>query len=144
LSARADIAQATTVPVRGETTLEAGFQTIHFCSGGRPSAVKAGKDKFTAEGETNVRAGTQYKVTTESRSVNIRVRELDAGSWVMFRLPGFTTAAAGSRQDSLEALRQASKTSWFKADDALWVKMVSTGDIPGSGTGTTESLQVGR
>ncbi len=47
----------------------------------------------------------------------------------MFKLPGFTTAAAGSKQDSLDALRNASKTSWFKANDALWVKMVSTGDI---------------
>jgi hypothetical protein len=62
----------------------------------------------------------------------------------MFKLPGFTTAAAGSKQDSLDALRSASNTSWFKANDALWVKMVSTGDIPGSGTGTTESLQVSR
>jgi cell migration-inducing and hyaluronan-binding protein len=101
-------------------------------------------NRFTAEGETNVRAGSEYTVTTEDKSVNIRVRELDAGSWVMFRLPGFTTAAAGSRQDSLEALRNAGKTSWFKANDALWVKLVSTGDIPGSGTGTTESLQVSR
>jgi cell migration-inducing and hyaluronan-binding protein len=101
-------------------------------------------NKFTAECETNVRAGTNYTVTTESKSVNIRVRELDAGSWVMFELPGFTTAAAGARQDSLEALRSASKTSWFKANDSLWVKMVSTGDIPGSGTSVTESLQVSR
>jgi hypothetical protein len=101
-------------------------------------------NRFTSDGETNVRAGTEYTVTTEDKSVNIRVRELDAGSWVMFKLPGFTTAAAGSRQDSLDALRKASKTSWFKANDALWVKMVSTGDITGSGTGTTESLQVSR
>jgi cell migration-inducing and hyaluronan-binding protein len=101
-------------------------------------------NKFTADGETNVRAGTKYTVTTESNSVNIRVRELDAGSWVMFELPGFTKAAAGARQDSLDALRTASKTSWFKANDALWVKLVSTGDIPGSGTGITESLQVSR
>jgi cell migration-inducing and hyaluronan-binding protein len=101
-------------------------------------------NKFTSEGETNVRAGTEYTVTTESSSVNIRIRELDAGSWVMFKLPGFASAAAGSKQDSMEALRTASKTSWFKANDALWVKMVSTGDVPGSGTGTTESLQVSR
>jgi len=101
-------------------------------------------NKFTAEGETNVRAGTEYTVTTENKSVDIRVRELDAGSWVMYKLPGFTTAAAGVRQDSLDALRNAGKTSWFKANDALWVKLVSTGDIPGSGTGTTESLQVSR
>ncbi len=44
----------------------------------------------------------------------------------------------------MDALRNASKTSWFKANDALWVKLVSAGDIPGSGTGTTESMQVSR
>ncbi len=102
-------------------------------------------NQFNAYGETNVRAGTEYTVTTESRSLNIRVRELDTGSWVMFKLPGFNSAAAGAAQmESLDALRSASRTSWFKAGDALWVKMVSTGDIPGSGTGVTESLQVSR
>jgi cell migration-inducing and hyaluronan-binding protein len=101
-------------------------------------------NKFTSDGETNVRAGTEYTVTTEDKTVNIRVRELDAGSWVMFRLPGFTTAASAARQDSLDALRSATKTAWFKADDALWVKVVSTGDIPGSGTGTTESVLASR
>ena len=105
--------------------------------------TRNGKEVVT-HGETNVRAGSEFTVKAESNSVNIRVRELDAGSWVMFRLPGFTNAAAGARQDSLDALRNASKTSWFKADDALWVKMVSTGDIPGSGTGPVESLQVSR
>ncbi len=77
--------------------------------------------------------------------MNIRVRELEAGSWVMFKLPGFTKAAAGAEQNSLDALRSASKTSWFKANDALWVKLVSPGDIPGSGGPTGGvSVQVGR
>ena len=44
--------------------------------------------EFTADGETNVVAGSEYKVTTERPSVNIMVKELDAGSWVMFELPG--------------------------------------------------------
>jgi cell migration-inducing and hyaluronan-binding protein len=70
--------------------------------------------------------------------------ELDAGSWVMFKLPGFTTAAAGTEQDSLHALRDASESSWFKADDALWVKLVSTADIPGRRPRDQDSLQVSR
>ena len=37
--------------------------------------------------------------------------------------------------DSLDALRMAETTSFFKGDDALWVKMVSSGDIPGRGPG---------
>jgi cell migration-inducing and hyaluronan-binding protein len=83
-------------------------------------------------------------VTTESESVNIRVEELDAGSWVMFELPGFTTAAAGTEQDSLDALRNASETSWFKAKDALWVKVVSTADIAGRRPNDADSLLISR
>jgi cell migration-inducing and hyaluronan-binding protein len=52
--------------------------------------------------------------------------ELDAGSWVMFELPGFSNAASGTQQTSMDALRSASETSYYKADDALWVKVVST------------------
>jgi hypothetical protein len=106
-----------------------------------------GKD-FTASGETNVRAGTEYKVTTERPTLNINVKELDAGSWVMFELPGFTTASSGTPQESLDALRKAGATSYYKGNGSLWVKLVSTGDIlgsgPGKGPGPGESLQVGR
>jgi cell migration-inducing and hyaluronan-binding protein len=106
-----------------------------------------GKD-FTAGGETNVRAGTEYKVTTERPTLNINVKELDAGSWVMFELPGFTTASSGTSVDSLDALRKASTTSYYKGNGSLWVKVVSTGDIlgsgPGKGPGPGDSLQVSR
>ena len=83
-------------------------------------------------------------VTTERPSVSLTVTELDKGSWVIFQLPGFTTAASGAPQDSLDALRKASDTSYYKDKDALWVKVVSNGDsgtgAPGGGT----SLQVSR
>jgi cell migration-inducing and hyaluronan-binding protein len=106
-----------------------------------------GKD-FTASGETNVRAGTEYKVTTERPTLNINVKELDAGSWVMFELPGFTTASSGTAQESLDALRKASTTSYYKGNGSLWVKLVSTGDVlgsgPGKGPGPGDSLQVSR
>jgi cell migration-inducing and hyaluronan-binding protein len=106
-----------------------------------------GKD-FTANGETNVRAGTEYKVTTERPTLNISVKELDAGSWVMFELAGFTTAASGTAQDSLDALRKANTTSYYTGNGSLWVKLVSTGDIlgsgPASGPSGGASLQVSR
>ena len=80
--------------------------------------------------------------------MNINVKELDAGSWVMFELPGFTTAASGTEQGSLDALRKASATSYYKGNDSLWVKLVSTGDIlgsgPGQGPGNGVSLQASR
>jgi cell migration-inducing and hyaluronan-binding protein len=80
--------------------------------------------------------------------VNISVKELDAGSWVMFELPGFTTADSGAEQGSLDALRKASTTSYYKGNGSLWVKLVSTGDILGSGPtqgkGGGVSLQASR
>jgi len=112
----------------------------------RPSGIVISRNgnEFVANGETNVRAGSEYTVTAEGDSVNLRVMELDPGSWVMFELPGFTTAAAGTEQNSLDALRNASETSYFKADDALWVKLVSTVDINGRRPNDGESLVVRR
>jgi hypothetical protein len=46
----------------------------------------------------------------------------------MFELPGFATAASGTKQDSLDALRKASETSYFKDKDALWVKLFVPAD----------------
>ena len=83
-------------------------------------------------------------MTTERPSVPLTLTELDRGSWVIFQLPGFTTAASGAPQDSLDALRKASATSYYKGKDSLWVKMVSNGD-PGNGApGGGTSLQVSR
>jgi cell migration-inducing and hyaluronan-binding protein len=95
---------------------------------------REGKD-FTINGATNVRAGMELKVATERPSMNISVSELDAGSWVILNLPGFTTAGSGTAQSSLDELRKASATSYYKDNGSLWVKLVSSGDIPGSGPG---------
>jgi cell migration-inducing and hyaluronan-binding protein len=95
-----------------------------------------------------VRAGTEYKVTTERPSLSLSVTELDAGSWVMFELPGFTTTDSGTEQSSLDALHRASDTSYYKGNGSLWVKLVSSGDVlgsgPGSGPSGGASLQVSR
>ena len=94
----------------------------------------------------SVRAGTEIKVTTERTTLPLRLSELDKGSWVIFQLPGFTTAASGTEQTSLDALRKASDNSYYKGKDALWVKVVSTGEGAhgaGPGAGGT-SLQVSR
>jgi cell migration-inducing and hyaluronan-binding protein len=72
------------------------------------------------------------------------VNELDRGSWVIFELPGFTTAASGSPQASLDALRQATDTSYFKGPNSLWVKLVSSGDAGNGAPGGGTSLQVNR
>jgi cell migration-inducing and hyaluronan-binding protein len=115
---------------------------------GPPIVLSRNGKEFTANGATNVRAGTEYKVTTERPSLSLSVTELDAGSWVMFELPGFTTASAGTAQDSLDALRKANTTSYYKGNGSLWVKLVSSGDIlgsgPNSGPSGGASLQVSR
>jgi len=98
---------------------------------------RSGQD-YTVTGASNVRAGTTIKVTTERPTMNLTLTELDKGSWVVFELPQFATAASGTPLTSLDALRNASETSYFKGTDALWVKIVSTGDsgtgAPGGGT----------
>jgi cell migration-inducing and hyaluronan-binding protein len=67
---------------------------------------------------------------------------------VIFELPGFTTAAAGTEQGSLDALRAANATSYYKGNGALWVKVVSNGNGArgpiGGGPGTGTSLLVSR
>jgi cell migration-inducing and hyaluronan-binding protein len=76
--------------------------------------------------------------------MSLSVNEMDKGSWVIFELPGFTTAASGTSQASLDALRQASDTSYFKSNGSLWVKLVSPGD-PGTGApGGGATVQVSR
>jgi cell migration-inducing and hyaluronan-binding protein len=92
---------------------------------------------------TNVRSGIEFKATTERSSMDLNVIELDAGSWVIVEVPGFTTAASGTPVDSLDALRKASATSYYKGKDALWVKLVSTGDNS-VGMGGGETVKVSR
>jgi cell migration-inducing and hyaluronan-binding protein len=80
--------------------------------------------------------------------LNLTLTEMDAGSWVIFQLQGFSKAASGTQQTSLDALRKASDTSYFKDKDALWVKVVSNGDGArgpiGGGPGGGTSLLVSR
>src|SRR6185503_57612 len=80
-----------------------------------PVVLSRNGKEFTVTGGTNVRAGTEIKVATERPNLPLTVNELDRGSWVIFELPGFTTAASGTSQDSLDALRTASATSYYRA-----------------------------
>ncbi len=65
------------------------------------------------------------QVKTERPEVSLSVSEMDQGSWVIFELPGFTKAASGTEQASMDALRRANETSYFRSGDALWVKLVA-------------------
>ena len=99
---------------------------------------------YTVAQNSNVRSGTEIKVTTERPTMNLNLTEMDAGSWVILELPGFSTATSGAVVDSLEALRKASATSYYKGKDSLWVKVISDGNgarvaVPGSGANLTVS-----
>jgi cell migration-inducing and hyaluronan-binding protein len=114
----------------------------------QPPIVLSRNGREYTQTASNVRSGTEIKVTTERPNVSLTLTEMDAGSWVIFELPGFTTAASGTEQSSLDALRKASDTSYFKGKDALWVKVVSNGNGArgpiGGGAGGGTSLQVSR
>jgi hypothetical protein len=83
-----------------------------------------GKDFRITANQTTVRAGTEIRVKTERPELAISLSEMAKDSWVVFELPGFTRADSGKQLDSLDALRKATETSYYKAPDAVWVKLV--------------------
>jgi cell migration-inducing and hyaluronan-binding protein len=88
--------------------------------------VRNGREFQVTADQSTVRAGTEIEVKTARPQVALTLAEMDKGSWVIFKLPGFTTAAAGAEQPSLDALRRSSVTSNFREGDTLCVKLVVT------------------
>jgi cell migration-inducing and hyaluronan-binding protein len=115
-------------------------------AGAPPIVLSRNGRKFNVSGNTTVRAGTEIKAETEQSPVNISVSELDSGSWVIVELPGFASANSGTPQNSLDALRNATATSYYKGDGSLWVKLVSAGVTGNGGRGVApgNSIQVSR
>jgi len=98
---------------------------------------------------TTVRAGTEIRVKTERPEVSFSLTEMAKDSWVVFELPGFANATSGKQQDSIDALRKATETSYFKGPDAVWVKLVIPTAPKGIGmdqfnSGTQASITVRR
>jgi hypothetical protein len=91
--------------------------------------VRNGKEFKIFGDQSTVKAGTEIEVKTERTEVTLSLSEMDKGSWVMFQLPGFATAASGVEAGSMDALRAADATSYFKDGDALWVKLVAAAPI---------------
>ncbi|MEO6042201.1 MAG: G8 domain-containing protein [Croceibacterium sp.] len=80
--------------------------------------------RFEYTGETTIRSGAELRVETGRKSLSLTLREMDDGSWVIFELPGFSTAAGGVRKSTLAALREASGTCYYSEGGTLWVKLV--------------------
>jgi cell migration-inducing and hyaluronan-binding protein len=99
--------------------------------------------------QSTVRAGTEIRVKSERPEVALSLSEMAKDSWVVFELPGYASAASGKQQDSLDALRKATETSYFKGQDAVWVKLVIPAAPKGVGmdqflTGDQASITVRR
>ena len=93
-----------------------------------------------------MRSGIDILVKTERPDINLSLMEMNKDSWVMFQLPGFSTAASGTKMDSMDALRKASETAYFKDKDSLWVKLVVPKDpaLPIIPTTAQVSIRVSR
>jgi cell migration-inducing and hyaluronan-binding protein len=135
-----------------------GGSAITLIRNGRKFVTGAGAGFFGAgNGNTTIPSGAEVRVETESAAIDFGLTEMDKGSWVMFELPGFTTASAGAKLASLDALRKANDTAYYSDGSSLWVKLVvaSAGNAgtrnpgpggnapPGFGGGNT-SIRVSR
>ena len=90
--------------------------------------IRNGKEHVITGNQSTVRSGTEIKVVTERPEVSLSVSEMDKDSWLIFELPGFANADSATEQGSMDALRQASETAYFKDGDSLWVKLIVPAD----------------
>ena len=95
-----------------------------------PVVLQRDGKRYEYNGETTVPSGAEIRVSTARDKLSLNLREMDKGSWVIFELPGFTSAVGGTPQTSMEALRAASTTSYFNDGKALWVKLVVDDPTP--------------
>ena len=95
-----------------------------------PVVLQRDGKRFEYNGETTIPSGAELTVATARDKMSLSLREMDKGSWVIFQLPGFTSTVGGTPQASLEALRAANTTSYFKDGKALWVKLVVEDPTP--------------
>jgi cell migration-inducing and hyaluronan-binding protein len=114
-----------------------------FGGGGAPAdpiVLSRNGREFEYPGQATLGSGAEIKVDTARESVSLSLSEMDEGSYVILELPGFTTSAGGTEQGSLAALRDASETSYYRDDEALWVKLV----VPDAGGAAGRGGQGGR
>jgi cell migration-inducing and hyaluronan-binding protein len=118
----------------------------NFGFGGEPIAdpvmLSRNGRRYEYTGQTTIHSGAEVRVETDKKDLNLSLREMNKGSWVIFELPGFAKSAAGAQQSSLAALRSATDTSYFADGKELWVKLVVVDPVgiggpggPGSGGG---------
>jgi cell migration-inducing and hyaluronan-binding protein len=95
-----------------------------------PVVLQRNGKRYEYNGETTIPSGAEIRISTAKDKLALHLREMDKGSWAIFELPGFASAAVGAPQDSLDALRAAKTTSYFKDKTSLWVKLVVEDAVP--------------
>jgi cell migration-inducing and hyaluronan-binding protein len=110
----------------GRFSIDDTRQFPEFASGPatNPVVLQRNGKRYEYNGETTLPSGAEIRVSTAREKMSLHLREMDQGSWVIFELPGFAVPAGGALLDSLEALRAADATSYFKDGDTLWAKLV--------------------
>ena len=112
-------------PSGGRFPRYTGGAAITLTRNGRTFVTGKGTGFFGAgSGNTTIPSGAEIKAQTDSTALQLGLTEMDKGSWVMFELPGFTTASAGTKVASLDAVRRATGTSYYSDGHDLWVKLV--------------------
>jgi cell migration-inducing and hyaluronan-binding protein len=108
-----------------------GFQTGPITN---PIILQRNGRRMEYIGGATIESGSELRVETARDTLSMSLQEMDPGSYVIFELPDFTSVAdKGRQQESLDALKLASETSYYKGENSLWVKLV----VPGSGSGGT-------
>jgi cell migration-inducing and hyaluronan-binding protein len=100
-----------------------------------PIILQRNGRRFEYTGGNTIGSGAEVRVETARDTLSLSLQEMDQGSFVIFELPEFTTAAAGAEQSSLAALRAANETSYYRDDQTLWVKLV-VADAASAAVGT--------
>jgi len=105
-----------------------GFETGPITN---PIILQRNGKRFEYTGGTTIGSGAELRVETARETLTLSLQEMDPGSFVIFEFPEFTTAEKGVEQRSLDALRAADGTSYYRDEKSLWVKLVvAEGDGP--------------
>lgn len=105
-----------------------GFETTPITN---PIILQRNGKRVEYAGGQTIASGAELRIETARESLTLSLQEMDEGSYVIFELPEFTKAASGVEANSLEALKNASQTSYYRDDKSLWVKLV-VADAAGS------------
>ena len=108
----------------GRFSIAGNFSGFEAAPITNPIILQRNGRRFEYTGGNTIGSGAEVRVETARETLTLSLQEMDEGSYVIFELPEFKTAAQGVEQESLDALKAASETSYFRTDEALWVKLV--------------------